>query len=101
MEIRIAQEQAYKLTQDHAKINNIEHNKEATFFHLVEEIGEISREIYNDKSKWRDELNKENFKEEVADVLIQLLIFSEENNINLDSAFQDKILKLRKRFELD
>lgn len=100
MEIKEAQEKAYKVIEDYNKKHGLKHNKETVFYHLVEEIGELSREIYNEKNNWRKEFNEEKIAEEIIDVLSQLLILSKDYNIDIEHEFNKKIEKLKQRFDL-
>lgn len=100
MEIKEAQEKAHKIIEDYNKKHSLEHNKETVFHHLIEEIGELAREIYNEKADWRKEFNKEKMAEEIIDVLIQLLNLAKDYDIDIEYEFNKKIEKLRQRFDL-
>ena len=102
MEIKEAQEKVSKIVEDYHKKHKEDYKdtKEIIFIHLVEEIGEIAREIYNEKSKWRGEFNKEKLAEEIADSLVHLFRLSEEYDINIEKEFNKKIEKLKERFGL-
>jgi len=61
------------------------------FNHLVEEIGEVARELRNnDKTK---------LKEELADVLFLIFKLSNEKDISLEEAFKHKFELIKKRFK--
>ncbi len=103
MEIKEMQEKVSKIIEDYHKKHKEDYKdtKEAIFLHLTEEIGEIAREIYNEKSKWRGEFNKEKLAEELADSLAHLLRLSKEYDIDIEHEFNKKIEKLKERFELN
>ncbi len=100
MEIKEAQQKAHKIIEDYNKKHSLEHNKETVFYHLIEEVGELAREIYNEKDNWRKEFNKEKIAEEIIDVLMQTLNIAENYNIDIEYEFNKKIEKLKKRFDL-
>lgn len=99
--IKEMQKQAYSIIEKwnikHDKI----HDKNTVFPHLIEEVGEVAREYNHFINNWRQEPDKEKLSEELTDVLIQLLDFSKDFDINLEEGFRKKIEKLKQRFELD
>jgi NTP pyrophosphatase (non-canonical NTP hydrolase) len=101
MDIKEAQKQSYQIIEDWCKKNNRKHNSETVFLHLVEEVGELSREINHKKSNWRQDFDKKRLEEELADVLDKVFILAIDYGVDLEQAFSDKIKKLRKRFKLD
>lgn len=93
--------EAYGVLEGYNKKHNLEHNKDTVFPHLIEELGEMAREIYNEKANRREDFNKEKFGEELIDVLTQLLILAKDYDIDVEETFKKKISSLRERFELD
>ncbi|MDN6967051.1 hypothetical protein FCS83_00395 [Oenococcus sp. UCMA 17063] len=75
--------------------------------YLTEEVGELSRavralEIGRDhpgEKKQSHEFLENNLKEELADILDQLLIFCDKYDIKIDDLLQASEGKLKKRFE--
>lgn len=100
MEIKEAQTEAFALVEDWNRRQNAEHNPQTVFPHLIEEVGEVARELNHYISNWRQEPNKERLEEEMADVFIQLCILAKDNEIELDEAVSKKLNKNRKRFDL-
>jgi len=100
MEIEEIRKKAYAIIEDYNKKNNITHNKDTVFPHLVEEIGELARELGHERSNWRAEFNKEKFAEELIDVLMQIMNLATDYNINIEETFNKKIQKLRERYQL-
>lgn len=100
MEIKNAQKQALELLQKVNKKNNVIHEPSSMFLHLVEEIGEVSRELQNKQENWRFEFDKEKLGDELSDVMSDLFIIAEDNDIDLDSTFQNKLIKTKLRFNL-
>ena len=101
MEIKDLQDKSWKIINEYNKKHDIKYNKELVFHHLVEEVGEIARELHNEKSDWRRKFNKEKFAEEVIDALAFLLILAKDYEIDIEKTFEEKIKKLKKRFELE
>ena len=71
MEIEEAQKMSFKIIEDYNKKHNMEHNKETVFPHLVEEVGELARELNHFTNNWRQKPDMEKVAEEMADVLGQ------------------------------
>lgn len=71
-----------------------------TFIHLVEEIGEVGRNILimKDYGGAHTKDKPVNMEEELADVLYLLLKLANENNVDLQNAFTSKVEKIRKKF---
>ena len=102
MEIEKMQEELIKIFEDYNKRNNLKHNPDTTFHHLVEEVGELSREIQKDKNDWRKEgFDKEKLADEVNDVICECLILAKDYDVDITKAFSRKILEWRKRLNLD
>ena len=95
------QKEVWKIIEGYNNKHNIEHNPNTTFHHLIEEIGELSREIQKEKNDWRKEgFNKEKLGEELIDVLGICLMLAQDYDINIEETFKKKISKLKTRFEL-
>ena len=93
------QKEAVKIVDDiDAKYKGI-HDNDTTIVHLMEELGEIAREIYNEKMG-RDKIDIENLKEEFADVYLLLAKLADNFSINLEEAIKKKIDILKKRHNL-
>ena len=101
MKIKEAQEKAWKIVEDYNKKHNLKHNKDTAFLHLIEEVGEVARELYNEKNNWRREFNKEKFSKEVIDVIYQALILATDYDIDVEKVLEEKMQEFRTRFELD
>lgn len=100
MEIKEMQKKSSELIDKiDARHPDKKHNAETTFIHLVEELGEIARQLFNEKIG-RDKLNKENLSEEIADCVLLLAKLSDNYNINLEVSINKKLQKLKERFKL-
>ncbi|RLG10655.1 hypothetical protein DRN73_07280 [Candidatus Pacearchaeota archaeon] len=102
MEIQKIQEEAWEILNSYNKKNGIEHNKDTVFYHLIEEVGELAREIQKEKNDWRKEgFDKKKLSEELVDILVQLLYLAKDYNIDIVEAFNKKVKKLKQRYELE
>ncbi len=102
MEIKEMQAQALQIVEEYNKKHGIEHHKETVFHHLVEEIGELAREIAKETNDWRKEgFNKEKLATEIVDCISQLLYLAKDYDVDIEETFKKKIIKLRERYELD
>ena len=95
------QKMSYKIIEDWNIKHNRVHNKETVFYHLVEEVGELAKELNHFNDNWRAEPNKEKLGDEMADVLDKIFILAKDNEVDLEKAFIKKIKELRERFRLD
>ena len=70
---------------------------------LMEEIGELSNDVLSFNSMQRkeklDNHDKENIREEFADVLFTTLLLAKSMNIDIKKSIEDKIKKIDKRYE--
>ena len=101
MEIKEAQKQSFELL---ARINtkhNVKHEPDSMFLSLAEEVGEVARELSKkQKNTKRGEFDKEELADELADVISRTLVIAEDNYINMDKAFQNKLIKIKERFNI-
>ena len=96
------QKKSVEIISKYNEIHNLKHNRHTQFHHLVEEMGELAREIAKEQNDWRGEgFNKEKLAEELIDVLDKLLVLADDYDIDLDKAFMQKNKKLIERFNLD
>lgn len=80
---------------------NCEHCPDSMFLHLVEEVGEIARELSKKQSNWRGDFDKEKLGHELTDVISTALTIARDNDIDIEAAFLRKVEKVKKRFELE
>lgn len=100
MELNKLQQQLKELIKKIDDKHKGMHDIETTFIHLIEEIGEVSRQLYNEKIG-RDKLDKENLKEELSDVLILTLQLANNFDINLELEVENRIAKLKERHKIE
>lgn len=102
MEIKEAQKESFELLERINNQQNVKHNPENTFMSLVEEVGEAARELSKkQKNTKRGNFNKEELADELSDIISRTLVIAEDNKIDMDKAFQNKLIKIKKIFELE
>jgi NTP pyrophosphatase (non-canonical NTP hydrolase) len=78
------------------KNHDLDRDTYLTFTQLVEEIGEIGREINKPKLRNKD-IDYDNLKGEFADVILQLSALADLLDVDLEEAVKFKIEELKKR----
>ena len=102
MEINEAQEQSFRILEKINNKNNAKHEPDSIFISLVEEVGEVARELSKkQKNTKRGDFNKEELADELSDIISRTLVIAEDNKIDMDKAFTEKLKKIKKRFNLD
>lgn len=99
MELNEFQKISTEMIENIDKKANRNHDVDLTIVHLVEELGEIARIIYNEKTK-RVPVSKEAIGGEFVDSLMLLAHLASKFDINLEQATDKKIEELKKRFDL-
>ncbi len=85
------------------KIDNkidFSHDINSAFIHLVEEFGEVARQLFNEKSG-RKVLDKENLGEELTDCMLFISKIASLYNIDLEESFKLKVEKLKKKWTME
>lgn len=72
------------------------HTKEGIMTHIVEELGEVSRQLINEKYR-KGKFDKKKLAEEIGDVLILINYLSSEYNIDLSKEMESKLKRLNKK----
>ncbi len=70
---------------------------ELLFVHIAEEVGEIARQLFSRKSKMR-KFDSKNLKDEIAQVLIELLVLAELEGVPVEKAMREKFREISKRY---
>jgi NTP pyrophosphatase (non-canonical NTP hydrolase) len=99
MQVSELQSKAVKLTKELDSVRNIKHDKNTALQHICEELGEITREIFN-KETGRFKFDKYRLGEEIADLIILINHLAYLYNIHVEEAIEFKIKNLRERFGL-
>lgn len=97
MDIQEIQEKIVKFAKQRAEQGKFTLDEELSLIHLIEELGEVSRQIFNKKAR-PEKFNQNNLKEEVCDVILESFILANLLNIDLSKELNIKIEELNKRF---
>jgi len=99
MDLKDFQKQSGELIEKiDAKHSGI-HDADTTIIHILEELGEIARQLYNQKIG-RDKLDKENLAEEISDCMILLSQLARNFDIDIEKSVENKLQKLKERFNV-
>ncbi len=95
MNIKEFQQEVKKVFEIFSKTKNTKMDSEHLFIHLVEEIGEIARELVNEKIG-RSETRKEKIAEEIADAIIFLVAIADYYGIDIEKILEKDLEKIKK-----
>ena len=98
MEINELQERAVEAVKQRLTKLGVDYNEELGMLHLIEEVGELARQIVNKKLK-RKEIDTNNVGEEIADCMILLMSLGDYYNLNLDKFILDKIEDIKNKIK--
>ena len=99
METKDIQNKANEIIELVDKKLNVNHDADKTVLHLIEELGEIARQI-NNKNIRNKEQDNDNLSEEIADVLMLTMRLANIYNIDIERGIIEKIEKLKQRHNL-
>jgi NTP pyrophosphatase (non-canonical NTP hydrolase) len=99
MEVKELQNRINEIIEQIDKKTKVEHNSNSTFIHVVEELGEIAKEI-NKPNIRNEKLDTDKLEEEIADVLLLTTRLANVHNINIENAILGRIEKLKQRHNL-
>jgi len=92
-DINKIQEKIMEFAEKRAKIKNFRLDEETSLIHLMEELGELSSQMFNKKAR-PEKFKPENLKEEVCDIILESMILSKILNIDLPKELNNKIDEL-------
>jgi len=78
----------------------IERDPQLAFTQLIEEIGELAKDV-NSKRLRKTDPDKKNLSGEFADVFLQLAMLAKMHGVDLEEAVENKINKLKERGYLE
>jgi NTP pyrophosphatase (non-canonical NTP hydrolase) len=99
MTISELQKLCAKIVRDIDKKYDTKRDLHLSFTQLIEEIGELARDINLPRLR-RKKRDKKNLETEFADVILQVTILAEMLNIDLEKSVKDKIRILRKKHRI-
>ena len=88
------QEQIKKLFDKIHKKKGLKPDPYYSFIRIVEEVGEVARQIFSKKVR-PEKYDAENFKEEIIDVIIELLYYASLHNMEVEKMIFKKLKKIR------
>ncbi|MFA4880226.1 MAG: MazG nucleotide pyrophosphohydrolase domain-containing protein [Candidatus Doudnabacteria bacterium] len=94
MSMKSAQEQIKNIFDEINKKKGLKPDPYYSFVRIVEEIGEVARQIFSKKVR-PEKYDEENFKEEIVDVIIELLYYSSLHGIEIEKMIFEKLEKIR------
>ena len=98
MEIKEYQELSKELISLIDKKHNFQHDVDTTLIHIMEELGEVAREVYNKKSG-RSDYDRKNLAEEIADCIFLLMQLANNFDFDMEKELINKYEILKKRYE--
>ncbi len=96
MDLDELQKESERLILKFDAILNGKHDTDTTLIHIMEEMGELAREIYNEKSH-RAEFSKKNLAGEIADIYLLTAHLASTKGIKVSEAVAEKIKVLNER----
>lgn len=99
MTIAELQKLCAKIVSDIDKKYGTKRDVHLSFVQLIEEIGELARDINLPRLR-RKKRDKKNLETEFADVILQVTILAEMLNIDLEKSVEEKIKILKKRHRI-
>ena len=97
MELGEIQERLMKIVKIRVNSKGYELTAEQSFIHLVEEMGEVARQISH-KSMRPEKYDENNLKEEIVDMLFECIVMAETCDMDLSAEVRKKLDKLEERF---
>ena len=76
--------------------NRREHTKQSALIHLMEEIGEIARQVTSEYHR-PEKFDKENLGTELADTLMFIVLLAELYDVDLSKEMQESISRVKRK----
>ncbi|RMF92892.1 MAG: hypothetical protein D6734_11250 [Candidatus Schekmanbacteria bacterium] len=96
MDIKEIEKRIVDFAKKRASAKNFDLTPELSYIHLTEEMGEIARQLSNEKIR-PDLFDKDNLKEEIVDVILEAIILANLCEVDLDKEIKQKIDALFKK----
>lgn len=97
METKKFQKKCVELVNELDKKFNIKRDPHLSFAQLIEEVGELAKDINLPRLR-NKEADRKNLEGEFADVIMQLAILAEMYKIDFEDVVEEKINNLRERY---
>ncbi len=99
METKEFQKKCVKIVKEIDKKYNIKRDSYLSFMQLIEEAGELARDINSPKLR-NKEIDRNNLEGEFADIIIQLAILADLYDVGFEKVVEEKIKILKERHNL-
>ncbi len=96
MAISVLSKKIFEVQKRNFAKSGSELTSELIFIHLAEEVGEIARQLFSKAAKMR-KFDEANFKEEIAQAILDLMVLAELNGVELEKELEKKIWEISKR----
>jgi len=97
MDIRELSKKIHDFQKERFSKYGSEATSELMFTHLIEEVGEIARQLFSKGSGMRN-YNEGNLKEEIAQAILDLLVLAELHDIDLEKEIERKLTDMKNRW---
>ena len=99
MEVKKLQELCARIVSKIDKKYGVKRNPHFSFTQLMEEIGELAREINSPKLRGKKR-DKNNLQGEFADIILQLSILAKMLDVDLEKSVREKIKVLKQKHKI-
>jgi len=96
MEVKAFQTQIKNLMRDWDKLKGKRYTLETAFCHLVEEVGELAKELVN-KKRSPEKYNKEKLIDAIGDILIYAVLLASLHKVDIEKLILTIIERDKKR----
>jgi NTP pyrophosphatase (non-canonical NTP hydrolase) len=94
MEIKEFQKEILRTFSEIDKLpNRKKHTKQSAVIHLIEEVGEMAKQVTNEYHK-PEKFDKENLREELLDILMFIVIIADLYKLDLSQEMKNSIVKM-------
>lgn len=99
MNIKMFQKEVEELFNKISDKRKDKHTEEEIFIHLIEEIGEIARQLTNKKIR-KEKFDHKNLEEEISDSILFLTYLASLYKIDLENSLKKTAEKLKIKFKI-
>ena len=92
MEVNKFQKEIVKFLKRWDKIRKAKPSKDETFFHIIEELGELARQYVNRESR-KEQYNEAQIKDAIGDAFMQLIKLADLYGLSIEKIITDTIKK--------
>jgi len=99
MNIKVFQKEVEDLFNKISEKRGKKRTEEEIFIHLIEEIGEVARQLTHKKLR-KEKFDRKNLEEEISDSILFLTYLASLHKIDLERSLKKDMEKLRMRFKI-